>query len=262
MRSPSLRAEPLSGRVRRARPLLGTLVEIEVDAQATEQTLHAGVDAAFAVIERIHQLMSYQDPDSEISKINGAGTDSPQRVGALTLEVLRAALEFARLSEGAFDPCIGQPGSWRDVDCSAGGWVRFHSPLRVDLSGIAKGFAVDQAMAALAGFGFDRAMVNAGGDLRVAGDEPWPVHLRHPVDPSRVGHSLSLRNAALATSAPYFSRALIDKRLGEPYAGDRSVSVSAKSCMTADALTKVVLFADPAIAARCLEQFDAVAYML
>ena len=76
-----------------------------------------------------------------------------------------------------------------------------------------------------------------------------------------------MQNAALATSAAYFSQrgaasALINPRSGTPYLGERSVSVRASDCMAADALTKVVLFAPESVACACLEAYAAQAYIL
>jgi FAD:protein FMN transferase len=251
-------------RVRRARPLLGTLVEIEVGAERSNNDLHAAIDAAFAIIQQVHDLMSYQDARSELSRLNGTASSRAQRVDPRTFAVIEAALQFARMSEGAFDPCVpDKHATWRDVTLSDQGHVRYSRPLRLDLSGIAKGFAVDSAVEALQKLEIDEILVNAGGDLRTAGRHPHRIVLRDPAAPSRMAHTLLLRQAALATSAAYFSgSALIDGRSREPYAGENSVSVRAATCMAADALTKIVLFADPATAERCLAKFDARTYIL
>jgi thiamine biosynthesis lipoprotein len=141
----------------------------------------------------------------------------------------------------------------------------------VDLGGIAKGYAVDLAVRSLQGFGIENIVVNAGGDLRVAGPDSHDVRLRHPSAPLCSAHAAALSNAALATSAGYFSRrasatgevsALVNPRDGTPYLGAHSISVRAENCMTADALTKVVLFGPPALAEIVLEQFNAEAYVI
>jgi thiamine biosynthesis lipoprotein len=117
--------------------------------------------------------------------------------------------------------------------------------------GIAKGHAVDLAIAALQQHGADSACVNAGGELRVTGAAPWPVAVRAPHDPARAGARLMLRDAALATSANYFSgprrdrgaevSALVDGRNARALAGACSVTVHAPSCAVADTLTKVAM---------------------
>jgi FAD:protein FMN transferase len=109
-------------------------------------------------------------------------------------------------------------------------------------------------------------LVNAGGDLRIAGRDARSISLRHPLDPARIAHRIDLRNAALATSAAYFSTAtpsaLIDGHSGIPFSGGYSVSVGAALCANADALTKVALFASPLNLERCLVDYDAKLYVL
>lgn len=260
-------------RVRRARPLLGTRVEIEVRGGHDEMSLHAAVDAAFAGIERIHQLMSYQNADSDLSRLNERAVAGAHAVHPHTYRVCEAALQFARLSAGAFDPTVAvrAGGDWRDIELCGENRIRFHRPLKVDLGGIAKGYAVDLAVEVLQGLQMEQVLVNAGGDMRVAGSLPQFARLRHPEAPLHSAHTLLLQNSALATSAAYFSRqanprgeisALIDVRSGEPYLGGRSVSVRTMSCMSADALTKVVLFAPAALATACLAAHGAEAYVM
>jgi FAD:protein FMN transferase len=167
--------------------------------------------------------------------------------------------------------CGEESGGWRDFELSDERRIRFLRPLRLDLGGIARGYAVDMAVRALGEFDTRSIVVNASGDLRIAGADSQPIQLRHPRRPSHFAHEVMLCNAALATSAAYYSRrlvggrevsALVDSRSGDPYVGDRSISVRAGDCMTADALAKVVMFADAAIAGRCLAEFDAEAYVL
>ena len=274
--------------VRRARPLLGTLTQISAQAPLATADLHAALDAAFADVALVHALMSWHDADSELSRLNRCAADCVQPLHAHTRAVLEAALTLARLSEGAFDPCIAsaltrwgllpcptgvnqslavaaRQGSWRDIELSAQG-VRFHRPLWLDLGGIAKGYAVDLAVLCLLRFGVQDLVVNAGGDLRVAGPHAHEVAIRHPQSAHAMGHTLSLRNEALATSSAFESRreaatgavcALVDPVTGNAYGGQDSVSVRASTCMVADALTKVALFAPGVVAESVFKACDA-----
>jgi thiamine biosynthesis lipoprotein len=323
MPSPSPSPESLR-EIRRARPLLGTLVEIRAAAPWPEARLHAAIDAAFAAMERVQSLMSFHDPASELSTLNREAAHQPVTVDAQIHAVLAAALELSRLSEGAFDVCVapqlehwgylpaiwnrrrsrrppslareaGEGGTnrgaiggvraaakradaepaaagadWRDIKLLDENRVRFRRPLRIDLGGIAKGYAVDCAIAALRAAGVEQALVNAGGDLRALGHGPWTVSLRHPQSPAQSAHSLLLGEEALATSANYFSRRrfgagevspLLDPRSGRPWLGAASVSVLASDCMRADGLTKVVLFAAPELAGSVLAHYGAQAYV-
>jgi len=290
MRSPSPTAERADQLIalRRARPLLGTRVEIEVNAALPSDELHAAIDAAFAAIESVQRLMSYHDVDSELSRLNRTAAQVTQRIDAHTWRVFECALHMAAISDGAFDPCIGAAleswgflprhaasqnatGCWRDVELLEGSRVRFRRALRIDLGGIAKGYAVDLALQALHARGVRDAIVNAGGDLRVAGERVHMIAIRQPQAPALLSHSMSLHDAALATSAGYYSRrelaaigevcALIDPRDGQALRARHSVSVRSARCMDADALTKVVLFAPTGLAQRVLAAYDACAYL-
>jgi thiamine biosynthesis lipoprotein len=256
--------------VRRARPLLGTRVEISLRADWPQARLHAAADLAFAAVEQVHRLMSFHQPDSELARLNREAHRRPIEVHPHTLRVLRAALELARASAGVFDPCVGArlqgwgllptaegegegvDGDWRDIELSDDGRVRFRRPLRIDLGGIAKGYAVDCAVMVLRQAGAESGMVNAGGDLRVFGAPQW-ISLCHPLHPAARATVLSLHDEALASSSCCLSRrqgaageisALLDPRSGLPYTGQASVSVRAPKCMSADSLTKLVLFGD------------------
>lgn len=273
----------------RARPLLGTLVQIH--AVGPEDGIYRAINTAFAAIEHVQRLMSYHSPESDLSMLNREAALRPVRVHSDTYAVLSAALRFARLSDGAFDPCVGRAlehwgylpvrgaaeafgtdrdGDWRDVELLPERQVKFRRSLRLDFGGVAKGYAVDLAVRALQDGGASHGLVNAGGDLRAWGEHTRSFPLRHPLVPAVALHAVPVRNAALATSAAYYSRrqfdsgevsALVHPRTRMPYLGARSVSVRAPDCLTADALTKVLLFAPPGIAEVALVECNAEAYV-
>ncbi len=249
----------------RCRPLLGTFVEITVRGDPAR--IESAVSAAFDAIERVQRLMSFHDPASELSQLNRRAAKRPVTVDDWTFQVLTAAKEIATASDGAFDPTVAPTlqrwgilpstgadiasGDWRDLELLAGRRVRFRRPLTLDLGGIAKGFAVDCAVAALRAAGAESGLVNAGGDLRALGPGEETVQLRDPQSPGRMAHELRLHEAALATSAPTFSRRagpdgdlshLVHPPTRAALVDGVSVSVRAPTCMVADALTKVVLF--------------------
>lgn len=270
----------------RARSLLGTLVVVRIDEIAGDGVaMEAAFDAAFAEIAAVHGAMSFHEPDSELSQLNRGAAAKPQAVGALLWRVLRASLALARASDGRFDPTIAfrlvqsrhlpgpidavqpdQYARWYDVRLLPGRQVSFRRPLWLDFGGIAKGYAVDRAVAALRARGVHAGMVNAGGDLRVFGRTLETVHVRDPRDPSRTHPLLQLRDGAIATSSGYFSAqhgltALVDPRNGARLGRDVSVSVCAPRAIWADALTKVVL-AEPAAAGPLLHRLRAQAALL
>ncbi len=225
---------------RRARPLLGTFVEISARAP-NETVLRRVFGVAFMAVAEVQRLMSRQDPASEISRLNRAAQKRRVAVHRWTRAVLRAARRFAEESEGAFDVTLGADGSWRDVDIDEEGRVRFLAPVTIDLGGIAKGFAVDRAVEAMKKAGALSGLVNAGGDLRVFGEAAERVRIRHPLAPGCAAGTVLLRERALATSASYFAPALFDGRSGAALLEEVSVTVGARDCLTADALTKITL---------------------
>jgi FAD:protein FMN transferase len=263
-----------SNEIRRARPLLGTTVEIRVRG-LPERDAFAAMDAAFAAVARVHALMSPSEPASDLFRLNQEAARRPVRVDPWTFRVVAGARLFANWSGGAFDPTRGTvpagtprrlPGNWRDLRLLPGWRVRFSRPLRVDLGGIAKGFAVDRAVDVLRVADVPAGIVNAGGDLRVFGPTPEPVHVRDPGDFARFVLAGELREEALATSANYLEgpgRGRLRPPPGQRlWLGRGSASVRAPSCLAADALCKVVAVVGPRAAAALLRACGASALVL
>jgi FAD:protein FMN transferase len=271
--------------------LLGTFVEIEATGP-DKARINGAIDAAFESVVNVHRLMSFHEPDSDVSRINRHAHDRPVSVHSLTFRVLQAAVEMHRRSNGIFDISIAPalqrmgllPPAGNDVPSGAeapafdavelleGQMVRFRQPgVRVDLGGIAKGFAVDSALAVLSGSGVVvSALVNAGGDLAAFGKQPQLVHVRHPRDPRRLLCAIEVKDEALASSASRFdpfrstkatSSAIIDPASGEPASAIEGVTVRAPSCMVADALTKIAMIAGMA-AVGSLELYNASALLV
>src|SRR5579872_6568263 len=95
-----------SSKVERARPILGTTVSIRVQGM-DERQAHAAADKAFAEIERVHALMSFHEPSSDLSRMHGAPLGEWVTLDAMTLEVLGEASRLAENSAGVFDVTIG-----------------------------------------------------------------------------------------------------------------------------------------------------------
>jgi FAD:protein FMN transferase len=254
-------------RLRRARPLLGTVVEITAYG-ADAAWLEAAVARAFRAVSKVQELMSFHSAQSDVSRLNRAAATRSLNVAPETWQVLAAAQRISAASDGAFDvtvaprlvarghlpvPAAPPPSlraSWRDIELDAGGRVRFHAPLWIDLGGIAKGYAVDQAVGALRRAGVFSGLVNAGGDMRAFGDGLERVGVRDPADPGRLLDLGGLRNAALASSARtpgdnWSTGPHVDPRADVhgacPATTCAGTSVVARDCMIADALTKVVM---------------------
>jgi len=253
---------------------------VDITAQgAGEAELHRAIDRAFAAIDRVHRLMSFHDPQSDVSRINRNGFPTGAVVHPWTWQVLKAAQQFARDSDGVFDITVGSllkgsnnlpraghrlncRATWRDMFLRKNCEVFCRRPVIVDLGGIAKGFAVDRAVEALRRSGVSSGIVNAGGDLRAFGSTSRKVHLRSPTSPSVFSGMLRLSNRAIATSATYFAPGvLINGQTGRAMSDLVSVTVAARDCLTSDALTKIV-FALREKAATLLKHYNADALIL
>lgn len=259
--------------LRRAKPLLGTLVEIACVAPGAAQSAGlAASEAGFAAVARVHRLMSRHEAASDLYRFNAAAPGQWTTVAPETITVFAFALKLSVQTGGIFDVCAAcnqdgaghagtdhtLSGSWRDVEidlqCAA---LRKHAPLQADLGGVAKGYAVDAAVRAMQQAGSQHGWVNAGGDLRVFGDLEIPVRVRAPQDLSGTFACTSLRDRAAATSAEYLQAPSADHSADhsavhsahavlchgitrQPVAHGKSWTVAAPHCMAADALTKLV----------------------
>jgi FAD:protein FMN transferase len=263
----------ISDSVCRAQPLLGTFVEIR-STGASRAASERAIDAAFESITRIHRLMSFHDGDSDVSRLNREACKRPIVVDPWTYQVLKVALLMHHQSKGAFDiavaPILQQFELLPRHETDAGSLpaagatskaiellprcgVRFHCrDLRIDIGGIAKGFAVDRAIDILRRHGQSSGIVNAGGDLAAFGSTPEIIHVRHPRFPDQILCQVTVTNAALASSGYLFNpldavagvtTTAVNPATLEFISDIVGATVRAPSCILADALTKVVMSA-------------------
>ncbi len=257
--------------MRRARPLLGTFVEIRSGGGSRAATERA-IEAAFAAIESVHRLMSFHEADSDVGRLNREACNRAVAIDPWTYRVLETALDLHRRSAGIFDIAVAPalqrlgllPADPKDEEVAPAGTatsaavellprhhVRFHHPaLKIDLGGIAKGFAVDCAIDVLRAHHQECGLVNAGGDLAVFGASAETIDIRDPRSWGRSLCQVAIANAALASSArgidplqsgESFCSSIVDPATGAQVTELAGASVCAPSCMIADALTKIVL---------------------
>jgi thiamine biosynthesis lipoprotein len=240
------------------RPLLGTFVEIGFQPGPGDES---AVQAAFAAIEEVQRRLSFQDPDSELSRLNRSGGEF-LALSSLAVRVVRLARAMTIASGGLFNCTLGGllvrrgvlpdhgagemlgVGTASDIEIHGSG-VRLARPVRLTLDGIAKGYAVDLAIRALRHAGVRTGWVNAGGDLRVFGTLVLPVSRREGDGALRpLG---GLREAAIASSAVHahadrrFPGTILDPTSRRSAPG--VWSVLAREAWRADALTKVAALA-------------------
>lgn len=271
--------------IERAQPLLGTRVSVRVEGLSPAHA-HRAIDLAFAEVTQVQRLMSFHDPASDLSRINREAAFHPVSVHRQTWRVLARALRVAQASGGRFDPCVAPrlvalgvlprphaaprpdvAADWRDVEMLADHRVHLRRPLWLDLGGIAKGYAVDRALARLRACGAICACVDAGGDLRLYGPREQAVALRAPHSNPATLPVVMLRDAALASSATDVTEVGAELS-GRPLDGRGTrvlprgwlATVVAPQAWLADALTKVVL-SDPLADQSFLKRCGAQVYM-
>lgn len=237
----------------------------------------AAFEAGYSAIARIHGLMSFHDEASDLARLRRARPGTVTQIAPETAEALNCALDIHHQSEGRFDISVGRklirngflprgglvhlnrfPGTMADIAFSGPCELRQERIPLLDLGGIAKGYAVDRAVAALVEFGVTGGIVNAGGDLRVFGDEAQTVVLRR--GDGRVLKLGHIQELAIASSENSLNRRTRSGQTRTPHIGptgeavmiDGLVSVAAGSCMIADAMTKIAM-SDVPLADRLLE---------
>lgn len=260
----------------REEAIMGTRVGVELwaeDAALATRAMQAVIDE----MHRTDRLMSTYKPESQLSQVNAHAFERPVRVDADILEVVERGLEMSRLSGGAFDityasvgylydyraqqrPSEAQiaaalPGvDWRQVQVDrAAGTIRFlRKGVRIDLGGIAKGYAVDRSVERLRALGIRHAMVNAGGDTRLLGDrrgKPWVVGIRDPRSDGRMVTRLPLADEAVSTSGDYERyfeedgvryHHILEPGTGRPARALRSATVLGADATLTDALSTAV----------------------
>ena len=257
--------------VRRSRPWLGTIVEIGAPAKH-----ESSIEAGFAEIARIHRLMSFHEGTSDLAKLRTANAGEMVEVDADTVTVLRIAADLNQSTDGLFNIAIGRQlvrtrflprigadhlaqfnGAVSDIEIVDDRHVRLHRRVLIDLGGIAKGYAVDCAVAALQAAGVPTGIVNAGGDLRVFGETPMPIAVRAAQGGNNA--AFAVQNLAVASSENSRTRHIVQGQVATPHIGrdnqpaiiDQTVTVTANTCIIADAMTKVAMV-DPDLADRLL----------
>jgi thiamine biosynthesis lipoprotein len=273
------RLQPGAGTVQSTRLLMGTTVTIEV-AGADTAVLEQASAAAFAEMARIEGLMSPHLPDSDVSRLTAAA--QTVAVAPETAEVITLGVAIARRSGGAFDLTLGRlktlwglesespqvptaagiatalQGVGPEALSVSGCRVTKGSPqLAIDLGAIAKGYAVDRALAVLRAHGVTSAAVNAGGDIGLLGSKqgrPWRIGVQHPRQPGGVLATLEAADRAVVTSGDYerfFERNgrryhhIFDPQTGYPADRCQSVTVLASSAVVADALATALFVLGP-----------------
>lgn len=230
---------------RQTQGIMGTQISMtfwHTDKAKAEQLLEAGM----AEMRRIDESLSPWIESSELARVNRLAATEPQPISDELVQLVDKSLYFSRVSDGAFDITFASVGwfydyrekkqpsetqrqellpainyHWLDLDRKAKTLSFRHKNVRIDLGGIAKGYAVDRVAAILQAGGVEHATISAGGDSRILGDKrgkPWLIGIKNPRDggdpDARPAILLPLENTAISTSGDY-ERYFIEEDTGE-----------------------------------------------
>ena len=279
-----------------------TIKVVDLPASITPDELAGVIEAE---LDNVNDKMSTYKADSELSRFNQTRIGQPFRVSPDTFDVISRSLDIWRLSQGAFDITIGPlvnlwgfgpDGTVDHVPSAAdmkNAWDRVGSDglalhvddlevvkrkdLYVDLSAIAKGYAVDRVAEALENQGVRRYLVEVGGEVRAGNSKTpklsWKVAVEEPVFSKRQVHKvIKLDNAAMATSGDYRNYVefqgkryshTIDPRDGNPIDHELvSATVIMPSCADADAWATAMMVLGPDLGLQIAEANNLAVYML
>jgi thiamine biosynthesis lipoprotein len=269
-----------------------TRIAVELWADDAAQG-RAAIDAVLAEMRRIDEAMSTYKPTSEVQMVNHRAYERPVKISQELFDLLDTALEYSRVTEGAFDityASVGhlydfrkhlRPGpdeikgalpgvNYRNVALDESQLtIRFTGPgMRIDLGGIAKGHSVDRGIAILQAHGVKHALVTAGGDSRIIGDrlgKPWVVGIRHPDRKDEVILRIPLEDAAMSTSGDYeryFDQDgvryhhIIDPGTGHSASKVRSATIIGPTATRTDGLSKTAFVLGPERALEIYNRLD------
>ena len=269
------------------RMVIGTFVRIDVCARGLmKDNVQSAFDSVWNRFEEVQKRMNAYDPDSDIGRINRDESGDFVRVHEDVYRLISTAIDFNKTSEGVFDitvrPLIdlwrragelNELPSEKEIDEARvkigddkimleerdGQFFAACDGCRIDLGGIAKGYAVDEASRILRKFGFNNFLINAGGDLYAAGKNcrgrKWRVAVRHPRDQDEVMGLFELSDQAITTSGDYeqryeiegnFYSHIINPLTGYPQKGNVSATVIAPTAMEADVFSTALMVWTPA----------------
>lgn len=259
------------------RNYMDTFVTISVDSTLfNKKNVDKAIDKAFSEIERIENVLSFYNEDGIIYALNTNGYLTKEKVTPELEYLIKKSVYYSDVSGGAFDVTIHpilnlwKEGLWTEDSERQNGvikdelsWIGYKKILiddngifldgvKIDLGGIAKGYAADRALNIIQDEGFDTVLINIGGDM-VAGDGVWKIVLSDPDDLDNYITSFNISNKAVATSGNYeryFDPSkkihhIIDPRTGYPASECISVTIIADKGIDADALATAVFVLGP-----------------
>jgi FAD:protein FMN transferase len=261
--------------IKYSRVLMGTVVDITIIGD-DEAQLNSAAEAAFAEIKRLEGLMSHYKEGSDVGKINAAAGKDAVPVSNETFEVIEAALEISRLSNGAFDVTMGALGKvwhftkddgqvlmppskekvktilklvdYRKIilDTKSRAVKLAKEGMKINLGGVAKGYITGRAAEVLKKKGVKKGIIHAGGDMVVfneSDDSPHIIGIQDPRNKDNTIGTIKISNAAIASSGDY-ERFFIKDRKRYHHIMDPSTGFPADKSMAVTIAAKNPTFAD------------------
>lgn len=210
--------------------IMGTEITVDLWHEDERVATHCAA-LVFEEMQRINALMSPYLPESELARINAEAADRPVKISEELFALIKESLKYSEISGGAFDitfASVGYMYDYREKQHPSDQFIdqnvtkinyhhirlneKEHSiqfavkGVRIDLGGIAKGYAIDTSVAILKRCGIKNGYVSAGGDSRIIGDRngrPWMLGIKHPRQSDKVVVKLPLSNVAVSTSGDY-----------------------------------------------------------
>ena len=277
--------------VTRAQMQMGTLVKITAVARS-ESIAQAAVTAGFAEIRRLEEILSTWIPTSELSRVNASAGVMLVHVSPETLTVVQRAIQVAEMTDGGFNIAIGPAvDAWSvmerqripteseldalrplvdlqaiHADVQEQTIFLEKAGMRIDVGGIGKGYAADQAVDALRRAGAVAGVVALSGDIktfgRLPGGKMFPVGIQHPREDGSVLAWIDLQDEAISTAGDYerfFERDgvryhhILDPRTLQPARSCQSVTVIAREGIWADGLDTGIFVMGAELGMRLVE---------
>jgi thiamine biosynthesis lipoprotein len=269
--------------------IMGTRIAVELWSEDEVKARNV-IQAVLAEMRRIDATMSTYKPTSEVSRVNAEAAQRPVRISQELFDLLATAIEYSKITQGAFDITYASVGylydfrqhvrpsdeqiqealpgiNYRHLRLDpAARTVEFARPgVRIDLGGIGKGHAVDRGIAVLRAHGIEHGVVTAGGDTRIIGDrfgQPWVVGIRHPDRKDQVIARIPLEDAAISTSGDYERyfdedgvrhHHILDPKTGRSASKVRSATIIGPTATRTDGLSKTAFVLGPE---RAIELYD------
>lgn len=213
---------------------------------ADEQRLEAVAVAVCEEIQRLEALLSRFNPASEIARVNREAARRAVRVDRELFALLELCEQARAQTKGCFDITATSGGGAIELDagrCS----VRFaRMTTKIDLGGVAKGYALDCGQEILYRFNVESALLQGGtSSVLAVGDEAWPIDLRHPVKPDAIVGRIELANRGLSCSAARHAEGqesdVVNPLTGSPLVGDAACVVLAASATEAEIFSTALL---------------------